>query len=127
MPHVPAEPQLTGRFRTEAIPAVILDELIEIRARTVLHTLGPVSHRNDERTVLIGDAAHPAGAGQGASMALEDAVVLGRELAISSNISSALDSFDDVRHARAANLRRWKPKIETPKSPGRLPPAFARR
>ena len=31
--------------------------------------------------MLIGDAAHPVGAGQGASMALEDAVILARQLA----------------------------------------------
>ncbi|WP_330314994.1 hypothetical protein OHS17_31935 [Streptomyces sp. NBC_00523] len=34
--------------------------------------------RHSDRMVLLGDADHPVGAGQGASMALEDALVLAR-------------------------------------------------
>ena len=52
-----------------------------MRAANIGYVLAPVTRRDDGRTVLIGDAAHPVGAGQGASMAMEDAVVLAAELA----------------------------------------------
>lgn len=57
------------------------------------------------RIVLIGDAAHPVGAGQGASIALEDAVVLARHLAAAGNaIPAALAAFDAERQPRAGKL-----------------------
>ncbi|MET0864327.1 MAG: FAD-dependent monooxygenase [Nakamurella sp.] len=58
---------------------------------TLIHVLDPVPVQAGRRTVLIGDAAHPVGAGQGAAMAIEDAVILARQL------GGLLDS--DVSHS----------------------------
>ena len=54
------------------------------------------------RTVLIGDAAHAASpaTGQGASMALEDAVVLGKALRCAVSIPEALAAYDSLRRPR---------------------------
>ena len=54
------------------------------------------------RVVLIGDAAHSATPhlGQGAAMAIEDAVVLAEELA-ERDVDSALRAFMDRRFERA--------------------------
>jgi salicylate hydroxylase len=65
---------------------------------------GAVTRRHGDAAVLIGDAAHPVGAGQGASMALEDAVVLARELAGGGTVAAALAAFDGQRHARSGKL-----------------------
>jgi 2-polyprenyl-6-methoxyphenol hydroxylase-like FAD-dependent oxidoreductase len=70
------------------------------------------------KTILIGDAAHPAGAGQGASMALEDAVVLGRELTAAPDIASALASVDRVRHTRAGRFAKMEAKNRDAKTAG---------
>ena len=54
------------------------------------------------RTLLIGDAAHAASpaTGQGASMALEDAVVLAKALRESAAIPAALATYDRLRRPR---------------------------
>jgi FAD-dependent urate hydroxylase len=55
-----------------------------------------------DRMLIIGDAAHavsPA-SGQGASMAIEDAVVLGRCLRDAGDIPSALRTYEQQRRAR---------------------------
>jgi 2-polyprenyl-6-methoxyphenol hydroxylase-like FAD-dependent oxidoreductase len=56
--------------------------------------------------LLIGDAAHAATPhlGQGAAMAIEDAVVLGEELAQPVALERALQVFMDRRFARARSI-----------------------
>lgn len=88
------EPAIWGILRA-ARPAV---------TATRHHTLAELNRQHDDRTVLIGDAAHPVGAGQGASMAIEDAVALARELAGGRTIQEALSSFERVRRARLGKM-----------------------
>ena len=54
------------------------------------------------RTLLIGDAAHAASpaTGQGASMALEDAVVLAKSLRDAPDTDSALALYEELRRPR---------------------------
>jgi 2-polyprenyl-6-methoxyphenol hydroxylase-like FAD-dependent oxidoreductase len=69
------------------------------------HVLDPVPHQHDgRRTVLIGDAAHPVGSGQGASMAIEDAVVLAQQLREHGKVPAALAAFDRLRRDRLDKL-----------------------
>jgi salicylate hydroxylase len=94
---------------TEALAAEVLAASTGVQAATLLHVLAPVARRHDDRTVLVGDAAHPVGAGQGAAMAVEDAVALARELAGCGGraaIPAALASFDRLRQARTQKLAR---------------------
>ena len=58
--------------------------------------------------VLIGDAAHAASpsSGQGASMAFEDAVVLGRALASSPDIERGLAAYEEIRRPRVQRVVR---------------------
>lgn len=57
------------------------------------------------RTLLIGDAAHAASpaTGQGASMALEDAVILAKALRDTPTTHQALTTFDQLRRPRVEN------------------------
>lgn len=57
------------------------------------------------RAVIIGDAAHAASpaTGQGASMALEDAVILAKALRDSPTTPAALTTFDRIRRPRVEN------------------------
>jgi salicylate hydroxylase len=95
---------LAELFRAEPTPLAVLRASLTVTASTLLHVLPPVTRRHDDRTVLVGDAAHPVGAGQGAAMALEDAVALARELASTESVPSALARFDRLRHDRTAKL-----------------------
>jgi salicylate hydroxylase len=111
-PQPPPDPGAMGAaglaelFRGEAQAAAVLGAATEVGAAYLGHVLAPVTRRHGGSTVLIGDAAHPVGAGQGASMALEDAVVLGRELAAGGPVEAALATFDRQRHERSGQLAR---------------------
>jgi salicylate hydroxylase len=106
----PADPaaaglaDLTALFARERAAAAILRAATGVRAANLHHVLAPARCRHRDRTVLVGDAAHPVGAGQGASMAIEDALVLARELAAAGDVPAALAAFDRQRHARTAKL-----------------------
>ncbi|MFO1425950.1 MAG: FAD-dependent monooxygenase [Steroidobacteraceae bacterium] len=62
----------------------------------------PMPTWNRGRATLLGDAAHamPPFTGQGAVMALEDAVVLGRAAAVAANPDDALRRYLAARHPR---------------------------
>lgn len=66
----------------------------------------PVMKWASERVLLMGDAAHPTtpNLGQGACMAIEDAVVLGECFASSSNYADAFSKFTSMRQARTARI-----------------------
>ncbi|TDQ05476.1 FAD-dependent monooxygenase [Labedaea rhizosphaerae] len=69
------------------------------------HVLDPVRRQHDgRRTVIIGDAAHPVGSGQGASMAIEDAVVLAQQLRRHGTVAEALAEYDRLRRDRLDKL-----------------------
>jgi 2-polyprenyl-6-methoxyphenol hydroxylase-like FAD-dependent oxidoreductase len=70
--------------------------------------------------VLIGDAAHPVGAGQGASIAMEDAVILARHLAAVAPeaIPQALAAFDRERQPRAGKLAKMDTSNRDAKTAG---------
>jgi salicylate hydroxylase len=84
---------------------------------TLNHVLDPVPVQAGDRTVLIGDAAHPVGAGQGASMAIEDAIILARQLggvdlagraatgsAGAADVAAALSGFVELRRERLGKM-----------------------
>ena len=114
-PAPPADPaavsaaDLTELFGTEDQAAAVLEAASGIRTANIGHVLAPVTRRHGGTTVLIGDAAHPVGAGQGASIAMEDAVVLAQELAAADTVAAGLAAFDQARQPRAGKLA----KIET--------------
>jgi salicylate hydroxylase len=73
------------------------------------HVLAPVPRWHDDRTVLVGDAAHPVGSGQGASMAIEDAIVLAQELQAQElqaggSVAAALAGYEQRRRPRVAKM-----------------------
>ncbi|MDI2035976.1 FAD-dependent oxidoreductase [Paenarthrobacter nitroguajacolicus] len=82
----------------------------------------PLWHRG--AAVLVGDAAHAASpsSGQGASMAIEDAVTLGRELqGISpSGIPAALARYEEERRDRAELVVEWGRRNAAPKIRGQF-------
>ncbi len=72
----------------------------------------PVDRWGTGRVTLMGDAAHPTTPtlGQGAGLAIEDAVVLAKELALASNLSDyatvddALRAYERIRMPRTAAI-----------------------
>ena len=123
-PNPPPDPaavspaDLAELFRTEPQAAAVLRAATAVRAANIGHVLAPVTCRYRGHTVLIGDAAHPVGAGQVASMALEDAVVLARELTAADSIPAALAAFDRQRQSRAGKLAKTETANRDAKTAG---------
>jgi salicylate hydroxylase len=105
-PHAVGVAGLLGLFRTEPQAVALLRAASSVRSANVGYILKPVTRRHDDRTVLIGDASHPVGSGQGASIAMEDALVLSRHLASTRSVPAALAAFDSERQPRAGKLAR---------------------
>jgi salicylate hydroxylase len=98
--------ELAALFRRERQAVAILRAARTVHAATLHHVLAPVRRWHGDDIVLIGDAAHPAGAGQGASMAIEDAVELARQLRRPGPVAGALARFDTARRDRAGQMAR---------------------
>jgi len=67
----------------------------------------PVLRRwHNERMIVIGDAAHATApsAGQGAAMALEDAVILAKCLRDCSDIPTSFITFESLRRSRVERI-----------------------
>ena len=93
-------------FSTEQQATTILNAVHRLHGMTLNHVLPALPPSHNERIVLIGDAAHPVGAGQGVSMAIEDAVALAQQLHCEPTISTALACFEQVRRPRVDKMAR---------------------
>jgi salicylate hydroxylase len=98
--------ELAAVFRREQRAVAILRGTRTVHSATLHHVLAPVHRWHGSDIVLIGDAAHPAGAGQGASMAIEDAVELARQLRHPGPVADALARFEAARRDRAGKMAR---------------------
>jgi salicylate hydroxylase len=92
-------------YRHERTPSAVLAATTEWHRPTLMHVLPEVPTWYGDRIVLVGDAGHPVGAGQGAPMSIEDAVVLARALE-HADIAAALGAYARQRRTRIAKLVR---------------------
>jgi salicylate hydroxylase len=93
-----------GLYRNEAVPAAVIAATTALQRTVLMHVVGPVPTWHSARIVLVGDAAHPVGAGQGASMAIEDAIVLAAALRTAPTVSAALQAYSAERLPRITKL-----------------------
>ncbi|MFC6607350.1 FAD-dependent oxidoreductase [Amorphoplanes digitatis] len=91
-------------YRDEKVPSAVIAATTHLHPPVLFHALDPVPTWHGERAVLIGDAAHPVGAGQGASMAIEDALALAAALRAGPAIPGALQAYDAARRPRIVKL-----------------------
>jgi salicylate hydroxylase len=94
---------LRDRYLHEEQALAILENVTDLQRPTRDHTLALVPTWHRDRIVLVGDAAHPVGAGQGASMAIEDTIVLAQRLATES-VPAAVAAYDAARRARIGKM-----------------------
>jgi 2-polyprenyl-6-methoxyphenol hydroxylase-like FAD-dependent oxidoreductase len=99
--------RLLELFAADAIPATaIIRATDEVLGPWNTYDLPRVPVWRSGRTVLVGDAAHAASpsSGQGASMAIEDAVTLGRCLAGQPDVPVALADYERLRRDRVEKV-----------------------
>ncbi|WP_245623279.1 FAD-dependent oxidoreductase [Spirillospora albida] len=91
---------LRDLYRREEVPNALLHAVTALHRPTLMHSLAKVPTWHNDRIVLVGDTLHPVGAGQGASMAIEDAIVLARALETTADVPTALAAYRRTRQAR---------------------------
>jgi salicylate hydroxylase len=96
--------ELAAAFDAEKQAAAIISAAQPSLTATLHHVLAPVARVYSDQIVLVGDAAHPVGSGQGASMAIEDAVVLAQQIRQARSIPDALASYDRIRRERVGKM-----------------------
>jgi salicylate hydroxylase len=69
----------------------------------------PLATWTNARVTMLGDAAHPMTPflGQGACIAIEDGLVLGRAFALAGSIEEALSRYEAARKTRGTNVQLW--------------------
>jgi len=100
----PLAPILEPLLRPDATPAADLVAAATSLMATNAYDLPEVPRWRTARTLLLGDAAHAASpaTGQGASMALEDAIVLAKSLR-AEPIPTALATYERIRRPRVTH------------------------
>lgn len=115
--------QLIELFRGDAGPAVALIEATDQpMALNPIHTLAHLPRWHRGRSVVVGDAAHAPSptSGQGASLSIEDALVLAKCLRDLPDHQQAFESFVSHRRPRVEQIIKWAARINSNKAPGRI-------
>ncbi len=118
---------LAGLFGGDAGPAAALIRAGRLElAGDNTYDLGHVPTWHRGRMIVIGDAAHaPApSSGQGASMALEDGVLLAKALRDSDSIEAAYGAFEAARRGRVERIVAYGARSSSSKTPGRVGSLF---
>ena len=116
---------LVERLTGDAGPAaeLVATGVLELAGDNT-YDLPHVPHWTRDRLVLVGDAAHAPSpsSGQGASMALEDAVVLATSIrdhtAIAGDLPAALRAYEQARRARVERIVKAGARSSSAKIPG---------
>ncbi|MEV4623702.1 FAD-dependent oxidoreductase [Asanoa sp. NPDC049573] len=98
--------RLDTLFAAEPIPRQIIAATTHLHRHSVNQVLAPVRVWHNAHTVLVGDAAHPVGAGQGASMAIEDGVALGAAIGAAATVRDGLAAYEAARRDRVTRVLR---------------------
>jgi FAD-dependent urate hydroxylase len=113
--------QLVDLFANDRGPAadLIASGRLEFTADNT-HDLPSVPHWHSGPMVIIGDAAHAPSptSGQGASMAIEDAVILAKCLRDMTDIPGALASYEELRRDRVERIVAQGARTSRTKTPG---------
>lgn len=112
---------LCDRFADDAGPARALVSAGELElAGDNTYDLGHVPTWHRDGIVLVGDAAHAPSpsSGQGASLAVEDAVELARALATHGTVPAALVAYERARRPRVERVVAAGARSSSAKTPG---------
>ena len=116
-------PRLLELFGDDAGPGVeLVTATPEIMPVTAFHWMPPLRTWHAGRMIIIGDAAHAPTptSGQGASLAIEDAVMLAKCLRDLPDAPSAFRHFESARRPRVEGIVKWASRMNRSKAPGRI-------
>jgi 2-polyprenyl-6-methoxyphenol hydroxylase-like FAD-dependent oxidoreductase len=119
--------RLIELFGGDAGPATRLIEATdELMPLSPIHTLAHLPTWHQGRSMVIGDAAHAPSptSGQGASLSIEDALVLAKCLRDLPDHQRAFDAFVTQRRPRVEQIIKWAARINRNKAPSPLTAAI---
>jgi FAD-dependent urate hydroxylase len=115
--------RLVELFAGDASPAVdLISATDELFAPGPVHSIPRLRVWQRGRMILLGDAAHAPSpsSGQGASLSIEDALVLAKCLRDTSDTADAFGRFEAARRPRVERIIRWAARINNSKVAGPL-------
>ncbi|MEV4107837.1 NAD(P)/FAD-dependent oxidoreductase [Nonomuraea sp. NPDC049695] len=120
------KPVLVRAFEDDANFSAELIRRSDVEPGSPIYDLPPVPVWHRGRVLLIGDAAHATSpsSGQGASLAIEDAVVLARCLRDSGSHTKAFERFEAERRPRAERVVAYSRTISNSKAAGPVARVF---
>lgn len=113
--------RLLGLFADDAGPAVpLIKATPKVSLASPIHALPHLPNWYRGRMIVIGDAAHAPSptSGQGASMSIEDAVVLAQCLRDMPSHEAAFAHFEAARRHRIERIIKWAARISNSKAAG---------
>ena len=113
--------RLIDLYAQDAGPAVRLIEATgQIMTMSPVHTIPYLPRWHSRRMIVVGDAAHAPSptSGQGASLSIEDAVVLAKCLRDLPDSEQAFAAFDSLRRTRVERIIKAAARINNSKAAG---------
>jgi 2-polyprenyl-6-methoxyphenol hydroxylase-like FAD-dependent oxidoreductase len=113
--------RLLALFADDAGPAVeLIGATRELLGTAPIHAMPHLPQWRSARMVVVGDAAHAPSptSGQGASLSLEDALVLAKCLRDAPSVASAFARFEALRRPRVEKIIKWAARINNSKAVG---------
>lgn len=119
--------RLLQLYAEDAGPAVpLIQATPEMMAMSPIHTIPHLPAWHNGRMIVIGDAAHAPSptSGQGASLSIEDAVVLAKCLRDLPSPQAAFAQFEAARRPRVERIIKWAARINNSKAAGPVASVF---
>jgi 2-polyprenyl-6-methoxyphenol hydroxylase-like FAD-dependent oxidoreductase len=119
--------RLLRLYAEDAGPAVpLIQATAQIMAMSPIHTIAHLPSWHSGRMIVIGDAAHAPSptSGQGASLSIEDAVVLAKCLRDLPSPQAAFARFEAARRPRIERIIKWAARINNSKAAGPVARVF---
>ena len=108
-------------FRDDSGPAVrLINATQEITPLIPIHSVPHLPSWHSDRMVVIGDAAHAPtpSSGQGASLSVEDGVLLAKCLRDSPSPADAFRAFEQQRRRHVEHIIKWAARMNNSKAAG---------
>jgi FAD-dependent urate hydroxylase len=112
---------LLDLYRDDAGPAgALIEATAEIMPMSPIHSLPHLPAWHQGRMIVTGDAAHAPSptSGQGASLSIEDAVVLAKCLRDLPSPRAAFARYEAARRPRVERIIKWAARINSSKAAG---------
>jgi FAD-dependent urate hydroxylase len=111
--------RLLERYQGDAGPArQLIGATRDLGGLQAIHTVSGLRTWHRGRMIVIGDAAHAPSpsSGQGASLAIEDAVILSQQLSQTADARTAFASFEALRRSRVERIVKWAARTNSSKA-----------